>query len=353
MLLAAPAALAADTAPPADSQYGSHWAKGVARATETRDVFAPIGGQLLPFDAEPGDRVESGQTVMEVRVQNVTAANDGVIMLNRAHIGDQAASVISQYGALCYIDRVDVHIVVATTAGAYDSPENRDITIGETLRVYNDKSSDPVEAVGTVVYVDGKSFTVEIESGIFELEDDVKLYRGEGSDYSSKERVGKGTISSAQPIPVMGEGVIANIEVEDGQRVSRGDVLYTVDASTSSHSEPAEHTAICPVDGMISAVYVQPGQSVAKDQLLFSCQPLDDIEFVVDVDEYDLSDIYLGKMLKVKVDAYGTTLIDAQVTKIVPLGTAVLDTTKYPVHLSPTSSEFEILPGMHLTAYWD
>ncbi len=346
-------ALSMQPAAKAEETAGKRWAKGVARAADTVDVFAPVGGQILDFDVKAGDVVHGESALFTLRPLQVLAVKDGVIRSLQGVVGDQAETIIAQYGALCFIDRTDVMWVRASIADAFDKPENRVLTPGETLRVYNGKSSDPEDTLGTVILVDGSHYVVEIPAGIFKLEDKVKLYRGDSDTYNAKERVGEGRVERAALIPVTGAGVIADILVTQGQKVSRGDALFTLDAASARHTEPAKTEITAPRGGVVSALYVQDGQQVMKDQLLLTIKPLDVLEFSVDVDELDIPSIQVGKTVRVKVDALGDTMITATVEKISPLGISVLDTTKYPVTLSIQSAPEGLLPGMHGTAYWE
>jgi multidrug efflux pump subunit AcrA (membrane-fusion protein) len=297
--------------------------------------------------------VEADTPVFAIRPVQVRSPESGVVRLLKAQVGDQASSVILQYGALCVIDREDVQWVRATIAAAYNKPKNRAIKLGETLRVYDDDSGDSAQTLGTVIAVEGKGYVVEIPAGVFALEDKVSLYRGDGDDYNAKDKVGGGNVERAKTVPVVSEGVIANIHVTEGQKVSRGDALFTVDEASAVYQEPAELTVSSPEGGVVSALYVLDGQQVRKDQLLITVKPLDALEFVVDVDELDILSVHIGQDMQVKVDALGENRINATVKRISPLGVTVLDTTKYQVTLSIQGSQEGLLPGMHVTAYWE
>lgn len=329
------------------------WAKGTTQTVDTVDVFAPVGGQLQAFDVKVGDVVEAGLPLFTVRPVQVRSPESGMIRLLKAQVGDQASSVILQYGALCSIDREDVLWVRATIATAYNKPKNRAIKLSETLRVYDGDLSDPVDTLGTVIAVDGKGYVVEIPADVFELEDKVLLYRGNGDDYNAKDKVGDGYVERAKTVPVMAEGVIAKVHVSEGQQVSRGDVLFTVDEVSDVYKEPAEFTAASPRGGVVSALCVLDGQQVRKDQLLMTVRPLDALEFVVDVDELDIPSVHVGQAMQVKVDALGELRLNATVKRMNPLGITVLDTTKYQVTLSIQGAQDGLLPGMHVTAYWE
>lgn len=326
-------------------------AKGLVRCANPVDIFAPVGGQLLPFGWEVGDTVKPGDALASVRPRQALAPSDGVIRSLQAVVGDQASAVEAQYGALCFIDRTDVMWVRADTGKAYNKPENRAITLGETLRVYNGKDSDPLEAEGTVISIDGDDYVVEIPAGIFDLEDDVKLYRGTGGAYRSGDRVGNGEVERAALVPVTADGVIAGIHVMESQTVRRGDVLFTLDAPDTVYTLPAQTQCVADAKAAISQLYVKSGQAVQKDQLIMTIEPLHDLEFLVDVDELDILTLKPGDVLEVKVDALDA-VVPAAVRQIRPLGVTVLDATKYQVSLTIKTVPEGLLPGMRVTAYW-
>ncbi len=328
------------------------WAKGTVQAADTVNVFAPVGGQLLPMDLDAGDVVKQGDPLFTVRPLQALAASDGVIRLLRAEVGDMAEGVIQQYGALCYIDREDIAWVRATVGTAYNKPENRALTLGETLRVYNGDESDAIELTGTVILVDGKNYVVEIPAGEFDLEDTARLYRGTGDTYNNKDKVGEGKVERAAALPVKAQGMIATVNVTEGQKVKKGDALFTLDSASTVYDEPAQPAVTAAQGGVVSAIYAQDGQQVMKGQLLLAIEPLDAPKVVVDVDELDIPSIKVGQLMRVKVDALGEDTLLGTVIKISPLGISVLDTTKYPVTLSIQNPPESLLPGMHVTAYW-
>ena len=332
---------------------GKRWAKGTLYAKTSADLFSPIGGQLAPFELDVGDEVADGAPLMTLRPLEVRAANDGIVRSMQSSVGDQAADVIAQYGALCYIEREGVHRVNATPANAYDKPENRAIHIGEVLRIYNGKESDPKETSGTVIAIDGRDFTIEIESGLYDLEDDVRIYRGTGDSYKAVDRVGTGKIALPKPVATMADGVIASIFAEEGKSVRRGDVLFYLDAANATHRESASVSVAANPGGMIEKLLVQPGQFVQKGQLLLSIQPIDALELKVKVDELDIPSLKPGLMLQVRVDALPGQTYTATLERVSPLPITVLDATKYEATLSLREMDSVLLPGMHATAYWD
>lgn len=340
-------------APITNGQVASKWAKGTVQSSETLDLFAPVGGRLEPFDLTVGDDIEADQLLLSLRPSELLAPYDGVIRIQHARIGDTASDVIGQYGALCYLERQDVFRVRTNTSTAHNKAENRDIRVGETLRLYNGNSNDSKETTGRVVSIDGTDFVVEFPADVFDPEDEVRLYRGTGSDYKDKDLVGKGKAERVPPIPIVAEGVIADIQAEDERAVSRGDVLYVLDQPGTQYQTAAPTEVASPVGGTLSALMVQPGQQVAKDQWLLSIDPLTPLECVVEADELDILSLSVGQSVRVKVDAKPEELLPGTVERIAPQGKTVLDTTKYEVTILLASTPEELLPGMHVTAYWD
>ena len=346
-----PAAVASDDAASPETK----WAKGIVRASHTVYVYAPIGGQLEAFDLAIGDDLPRDAVLMEVRPTEVLAPYDGVIRIQHALIGDMAQGVVAQYGALCYLERQDVEWLKASTSTAYDDAKARDIRVGQELRVYNNKtgSKDKREALGRIVSISGTDFVVEFPAGIFDIEETIRVYRGKGDSYKDRDRVGKGKAQRVPPIPIVAEGIIADIMVDEGDVVSRGEPLYALDAADTRHDEAADRGVVVPDDCVLSELFVRSGQRVAKGQLLFTAVQLDDLECVVEVDEIDVLALTDGLTMRVKSDAEPDGFLSATVERVAPLGKIVLDTTKYEVTLRFAQEAEHLLPGMHVTAYWE
>jgi len=333
----------------------SKWAKGTVRASQTVYLYAPVGGQLEDFDLSIGDDIRQGEVLMEVRPIDVLAPYDGVIRVQHASIGDLAENVALAYGALCYLEREDVQWLMTSTSTAYDDAENRDIRVGETLRVYNNKrgNEDKKEAMGRVVSVSGADFVVEFPAGVFDVEEDIRVFRGTGSKYKNEDKVGKGKVRRVPPIAIVAQGVVADIRIREGQPVSRGESLYVLDAADTRYESAAERRVIASEDCVLTALHVQAGQHVAKGQLLLTATSLENLECVVDVDELDILAFLAGQTMHVKLDARPDTLLSATIERIAPLGKLMLDTTKYEVTLRFGADVEHLLPGMHVTAYWE
>lgn len=328
-------------------------AKGVVESPTAVTVFAPMGGQIEDFAWAVGDRVEEGALAFSLRPTMVYAAADGVVTGLRAEAGDFAADVMAQYGALCYVERQDIWHVKATVTSTSGDPEKRDMRIGQVQRVQYGSGDSKVRGEGTVISVHGKDFVLEMEQGDFELEDDVKVYLGSSKDNATADQIGNGTIARADALPLAGDGIIATVLVSEGERVTRGQPLFILDAATARYEaeQQVQPKARFSRESVISEILVQPGQFVQQGQAVMTLSPVDALEATLEVDELDIAKVRVGDTVRVSVDAYRQERIGT-VREIRSVGRIILDTTKFLVRVSFEKSD-DLMIGMHVTAYWD
>ena len=108
----------------------------------------PWAARLRISPGKRATRQKWGDVAFALKPAKLVAANDGVIRAMRARVGDQADAVAAQYGALCYIERQGIWRVSASTASAYNQPENRDIKVGDVLRVRKGSGEETKERDG-------------------------------------------------------------------------------------------------------------------------------------------------------------------------------------------------------------
>ena len=335
------------------ASQSSFSAKGVIQAPKPVTVFSPMGGQLTDFSWESGDQVEQGETAFSLLPAQVYAQADGVIAGLHAQTGDNASAVMSQYGALCYINPEDIWHIEATITSTTDKVETRDVVIGQTLRVQRGTGDDKARGEGLVISRSDKSFTLEMKRGEFDIEDSVKIYLGSSKDNARTDQIGSGKVVRPASLAVAGEGIVASVLVKEGDAVRRGQPLIIFDSASARYeaAKPVEPEALFTQAGIVSEVMVQPGQFVQQGQALMTIFPEGSLEAALEVDELDIAGIRLGDTLRVSVDAYGQERTGT-VIRINPVGRVALDTTKYTVKVSFSSSD-DLMIGMHVKAYKD
>ncbi len=328
-------------------------AKGTIAKPDTLTLIAPMGGQAGDFTWATGDAVKADELAFAITPTQLYAANDGVVVGLQAKVGDLATAVQAQYGALCYIDREDIWHVNASTVSAYDDPVNRDVNIGDVLRVRNGTGSNAIRGMGTVISRTGRNFVVEMPKEKFEIEKSVNLYFGEGDNYKEKEQVGKGTVVRPAMLPVNGEGVVAQVLVKNGDKVKRGQPLFTLDSPSATYGDkPAKPEVRFPEAGLVNEVLVRPGQFLAQNQAVATLLPVGALEAALEVDELDIAKVQVGQAVRVTVDAYSGQERTGTVREIRAMGLTVLDTTKFLVKVAFDKAD-DLMIGMHVTGYWD
>ena len=240
-LLAAALALLLPTAAVAEVYEGQ------TEALETVAVTVDAPGVLEALEIQAGTRVSEGDALARSRPEKVFASQDGAVARVHVREGETAD------GTVLEVAPMEKYLVHCTVDGAYQSAENTLVHSGETLymRCTSDGSH---RAVGVVAAIDGKEYRVLTLGGELYVGETVNLYRGD--DFAAENRVGKGTVTVNDTETYASEGDVTRLLVAAGDVVERGQLLYEVGGGT-----------LCaPVSGIVSAVSVQPGDTVEKDQ---------------------------------------------------------------------------------------
>ena len=304
-------------------------ASGTVEAVSFTDVLAPYSGTLLSFDLAAGDRVSSGDLLLEMRTQTLRAPVSGTVTGVFAAEGEDAGAVLSRFGLLAAIEPENSYLIRATINGAYNKKKNKELHIGETLH-FQLSSGSKEEGSGRVTAVSGDTYTVEIQSGSFAAKDKLNIYRGDS--YAASDKVGTGTVFRRDPVTVNGSGRISRVLVQAGDKIVADDPLFEL---LPADADPgAQSDVFSPCDGIIASVAVQPGQQVWKGALLCRVYRTDKIEVIAEVDEVDLGRIMVGSVCPIVLDMDEETMIQGQVTEISALGITRQNAAWYQVHLS-------------------
>lgn len=335
------------------NESASFSAKGVITQPTSITLTAPMGGQIDNFDWLAGDQVSKNDLAFLLQPYQVTAANTGIVTGLHARVGDVVENIMTQYGALCYIERQDIWHIQASITDSSRNVENKDVRLGQNLRVQYGTGDSKVRGYGVVIALDGNNFILEIEQGDFEFDDDVKIYLGDSKDNDSADQIGTGTIIRSNALPVLGEGIVASVLVNNGDKVKRGQALFILDASNSHYNDDQEITPklYFGQDSVIANIFIVPGQFVAQGQALMSILPVNNLEAIIEVDELDISKVRIGSSVRISIDAFSEERIGI-VRDIQPIGQVVLDTTKFLVNVSFDNSD-DLMIGMHVQAYWN
>ena len=271
---------------------------GTVSASETHEVYAPIGGTVEAVEAVAGQAVDSGDTLVRLSTEKVYAEEDGTVTGVFGQPGDSAEVVSQKYGAVLYLEGESVYTVAASTDNAYNSTEARFVHVGEavTLVCYSDGSHT---GAGVVTAIEGTDYTVRVTSGEFLIGETVNVYRGE--DTASTSRIGRGTLNRVSPTAVSGSGSIVSVAVANGDTVKKGDLLFetlngSFDGLYMSGSEIAAG-----VNGTVSQISAQQGSPVQKGDVVAVIYPESAMRVEAQVAEGNLSSIHVGDPVSVEL----------------------------------------------------
>ncbi len=301
-------------------------ANGNVSAVNHVDIVAPYSGTLESFDLEAGDTVTAGDTLFTMMTNTLYASEDGTVAKVFAQAGDDAQTVASRYGAVIALEGSVTQQVVATTTGAYNDEKNRTIHIGETLYF---KSKDE-KGEGQVVSVSGANYVVDITKGSFDSNTSLSLYRDDS--YSNKDCVGKGAVKRRDPVLLAGSGRVAQVLVNEGDTVTRGQALMTF--MSQDADVDASSVITTPSTGVVASVAVSACQQVWKGELLARIYLTDKLEIVAQVDEMDLTQVRVGNTVPCTLDTNESMVFYGTVTEISSLGVTRQNAAYYTVHVS-------------------
>lgn len=271
---------------------------GTVTASETHEVYAPIGGTVAEVRYEAGQRVKAEDVIVNLSTTKVYAEEAGTVTGIFGQPGDSTETVAGKYGAVMYLEGESVYTISASTSNAYNSTETKFIHAGEEvyLQCYSDGDHT---GWGVVTSIDGTDYTVRVTSGEFLVGETVNVYRGQTA--TASQRIGRGTLHRANPTGLTGSGSIVSFAVSEGDTVARGDVLFeTLEGSfdglyMSGAGIPAG------IDGTLSQVNAQQGSKVEKNSVVAVIYPDSAMRVEARIAETDLASVAVGDPVSIEL----------------------------------------------------
>ena len=299
--------------------------EGKVISSETQVISAPFGGLIDKVELRKGDLIHVGDAVATIQTTKVYAELDGVVSGVFAREGDDCEGITTRYGAVMYIEPTNKYVVSATTEKAYNSSATKYVHIGE--RVYLSCTKDGSH-VGTAVVTSLKDvdesgntpYTLEVTGGEFYMGETVGIFRN--PDYSANSRIGRGTIQQNAAVAVKGSGSVLKLDVEVGERVERGQLLFETVEGALDGLYAMDNTIVSGIDGIVAEVEASQGASVTKGAKLIAVYPRDAMQIEMKISEMDMNDIHEGDRVSIEFewDADGTVQLDGVVSGISHLG---------------------------------
>ena len=291
---------------------------GSIKAGETKTILAPYSGVIGDYTAQVGDEASAGDALFTLKAQKVYAEFDGTVTAVFAQGGDNASSISARYGALAYIEEDVLYRAECSTANSEGGNENKVVHVGETVYIRSTGDSDRV-GEARVIGVSGKSYTLEVtKQDDIRIGESIKVYRND--HYSSSSCIGSGKVERVDPQAVSAEGYVLSTSVEEGQHVSRGDVLFDIVPDALDDMEGGDGHVYMQEDGILLSVTAESGTQAAKDAVLATYCPKGAMRLICSVDEQDIAEIQVGDVMTVTLDAYEDKPLRGVVTKIAVAG---------------------------------
>ena len=323
-------------------------ADGTVVSTGTVIVSSDVGGTVAEVFVSAGDAVTAGDVLVTLAPSRVYALQDGTVRLFGS-VGDDAADVASQYGAVAYVEPALRYTISASTRNAYSSEENKIIHPGETVYLRATENAQ-LTGTGRVTTVSGTSYTVEVLTGNLESGYSVNIFRSE--DYAATSRIGRASVSLKDPVAYTAEGLITAFCVKDGAQVKKGDALFeTVSASWPVDTSTLTQV-IAPVNGVVSSISLNKGSTLSAGSAVAEIWPDENLRIEASVPESDLALFTIGKEVSVELNylSNGEYTFSGTVEKVSRIGTASASAESeeavFSVWIRPDSTE-HLSYGLH------
>ena len=88
---------------------------GTVAASQTHEVYAPIGGTVEAVNVEAGQKVAAADAIVTLSTTKVYAEESGTVTGVFGQPGDSAETVAQKYGAVMYLEGESVYSIAAST----------------------------------------------------------------------------------------------------------------------------------------------------------------------------------------------------------------------------------------------
>lgn len=306
-------------------------------------VLAPYGGTVETIHVKVGDAVKAGDPIATLKTKKVYALQDGVARIF-GETGESAEMITEQYGAVVYVEpAIQYTVSVSSKTADTNNDANQFVHPGETVYMRAVENMNRI-GTGTVTTVSGGSFTVILNRGNFISGDTANVYRDPG--FTPSNRLGKGSISVADPVAYTAEGIVVAYNVKSGDKVKKGDVLFETVEGAYAGPDTADWTQItAPSDGILSALSLTKGGAVAAGAEAATLYANEGMRVEAPVSETDLHFFHTGDLVTLEFTYLndGLLSIRGRVETISPLGEAAADESGseeswYTVRIQPLST---------------
>lgn len=252
--------------------------------------------------------------------------------------------IVTATGTLEPINQVDVGSEVSGTIKTVEVDYNDQVKVGQVLaRLDTSKLEAQV--------LQSKATLELAQAKVLEAQATVKEARNELERLKQVRKVSGGRVPSQHDLDT---GEAAFQRAQAGERSARAQVSEAQAALEVNETDLSKAVIHSPINGIVLARSVEPGQTVAASlqaPVLFTlAEDLTRMELHVAVDEADVGQVKEGQEAIFTVDAYPDRTFPAQITQV-RYGSQTLEgVVTYETLLNVKNSDLSLRPGMTATA---
>ena len=150
-----------------------------------------------------------------------------------------------------------------------------------------------------ITAIEGTDYTVEVRSGDFLVSETVNVFRGEST--ASANRIGRGTLNRKNPTAVTAEGSIVSFAVADGDAVQRGDLLFETLSGSFDGLYMSGSDILAVADGVVAQVNLEQGAKLEKGNVAATLYPEGAMRVEAQLEEANLSAVSVGDPVSVEL----------------------------------------------------
>ena len=383
-----------EAAPEMRSVSNSLSGTGTLNPANTYTVKSLVDGKVLTGDFEEGDTVEEGDVLYTID------SSDASTNLEKASIALQQA----QRSYEKTVDRQYVRAEVAGTVSSLKVAKGDEVTSGQEVAVIRDSSKMMLSLLfpaadaanfsvgqsaqvvldgtfetlnGTITAVTG---TDELSTGNLLTRTVTIAVRNAGGLTTAQAATasinGVNSIASAtfayqaeRTLTAPADGTVSAINVQEGSAVEKDDILIelTGDDLTESIQSASEslrsaeismqnmqdtmsnYTITAPISGTIIEKDAKQGDAVTSGTTMCIVYDLSYLEMKINVDELEISSLSVGQKVQITADAVQDKTYVGTVTRVSMNGSSSGGTTTYPVTIRIDDVD-GLRPGMNANA---
>ncbi len=379
---------------------------GTIESASTSDVMSNVQGKIIKSYKKVGDTIKKGDLLYEMddtdaklqiqKIQNsieqqqlsesntsknysnmtVTAPFSGKVTGVSAVKGDNVNNGMSLF-TITDTSKLKLSVPLSTANVPY-------LKIGQSVKVNLQQFTDTV--IGVITEIGDNTHTASTGGMVRDvivtvnnpgtltdesMASSVDFKLTNGTEVSSKEE-SKFSYASRETMKAQAQGTLSAVNVKENQFVKKGDLLVRIEndqlqltSKTDSlkmqdlqnqldaaQKQLEDYKIFSSINGTVTALAYKTGDSVKSGDTLISIRDFNQMQFVIPIDELDISKIKVGQKATVTVDALPETTkqpLNGEVISRAMEGTSSNGVATYDVTIKVNETK-DLLAGMNANA---